>query len=178
MEKTAQPLKSKPIRVALKSIHAAVKNRPAGYLEHVLSVGTLEGGSHVLFEPSVYKSLKDRYSPGHDGTRVPPTMSQKVAAVIHSMAIWAKRGFKVVTKEVLEQRTAICHSCELWDPNGFAGTGSCRRCGCSTKSKLVLAHEKCPVGKWLASEDGVHPGCTSCKNNSLLSLMEEDKNKQ
>ena len=61
----------------------------------------------------------------------------------------AASGFKMVTAEQYEERTNICKSCEFWNKEAFAGTGQCTKCGCSTKAKLKLATEKCPVDKWL-----------------------------
>jgi hypothetical protein len=60
----------------------------------------------------------------------------------------AKSGFKMVTASQYEERTNICKSCEFWNPKAFYNTGQCVKCGCSTKAKLKLATEKCPVGKW------------------------------
>jgi hypothetical protein len=61
----------------------------------------------------------------------------------------AKSGFKLVTDEQYDERTNICKSCEFWNPKAFNNTGQCVKCGCSTKAKLKLATEKCPIGKWL-----------------------------
>lgn len=61
----------------------------------------------------------------------------------------AASGFKIVTDAQYEERTNICKSCEFWKKDAFAGTGQCVKCGCSTKAKLKLATEKCPIGKWL-----------------------------
>lgn len=61
----------------------------------------------------------------------------------------AKSGFKTVTDAQYEERTNICKSCEFWKKEAFGGTGQCTKCGCSTKIKLKLATEKCPIDKWL-----------------------------
>lgn len=63
----------------------------------------------------------------------------------------AKSGFKTVTDEQYAERTAICKSCEFWNPAAFNNTGQCVKCGCSTKAKLKLATESCPIQKWSAT---------------------------
>jgi hypothetical protein len=70
------------------------------------------------------------------------------ASMATSLAQWAKHGMPTVISEQLESRLAICKGCEFWNPQGFGGTGSCKKCGCSTQAKLRMATSKCPEGKW------------------------------
>jgi hypothetical protein len=61
---------------------------------------------------------------------------------------WVASGANVVSLDQLEARKAICKECPEWNPAGFAGTGSCKKCGCSTQAKLRMTTSKCPIDKW------------------------------
>jgi hypothetical protein len=76
------------------------------------------------------------------------TIKQMANSLSESMIGWAKSGFHNVTTEQLESRMLICKSCEFWEESGFAGTGKCKQCGCSTQAKLRMATSKCPIDKW------------------------------
>ena len=75
-----------------------------------------------------------------------PILEKAFSASI-SVSQWGKMGFHIAPQEQLESRKAICLSCEFWDSNGFAGTGRCKQCGCSTQAKLRMATSKCPIDK-------------------------------
>jgi len=66
-----------------------------------------------------------------------------------AMAGFAASGFRRVPDEILRQREGICHACEHWDPSAFAGTGRCKKCGCSCW-KLHFPRSACPMGEWSA----------------------------
>jgi hypothetical protein len=78
----------------------------------------------------------------------PPTLPQIASSLASSVGEWAKAGLPVATSEQLDSRMAICKSCEFWDQSGFAGTGRCKKCGCSTQAKLRMSTSKCPIDKW------------------------------
>mgnify|MGYP003335081644 CR=1 FL=1 len=59
-----------------------------------------------------------------------------------------KSGMKFVSEEEFIAREIICKGCEFWNPKGYVNTGQCLRCGCSTKAKLRLSSESCPIKKW------------------------------
>jgi hypothetical protein len=61
---------------------------------------------------------------------------------------WVASGAHILTQEQLNIRKDICCSCEFWNPSGFAGTGKCDKCGCSTQAKLRMSTSKCPIDKW------------------------------
>ena len=42
----------------------------------------------------------------------------------------------------IEKRRAICAACE------FLVSGRCAKCGCFYSKKILLASERCPIGKW------------------------------
>jgi hypothetical protein len=77
-----------------------------------------------------------------------PTKTQMVSSLANAAIHWAKAGFELTSDEAFTNRLDICKSCEFWDFTGFANTGRCQKCGCSTQAKLRMASEKCPVGKW------------------------------
>ena len=77
-----------------------------------------------------------------------PSLAEKAKSLAGSVGTWAKSGFPTASDEKLATRKAICESCEFWDKGGFAGTGKCTKCGCSTQAKLRMATSKCPIDKW------------------------------
>jgi hypothetical protein len=77
-----------------------------------------------------------------------PDFLQQSVSVSKSILSWAAKGFQIVSDDIYNQRHAICSACEYWEAGAFLGSGRCEKCGCSTKAKLRLATEKCPVGKW------------------------------
>jgi hypothetical protein len=79
---------------------------------------------------------------------VTPTNLQMMGSAIKAAADWTKSGFPIPDPETLNARLEICKGCEFWDESGFAKTGRCKKCGCSTQAKLRMATEKCPIGKW------------------------------
>ena len=76
-----------------------------------------------------------------------PILEKAFSASI-SVAEWGKKGFLVAQNQQLEARLNICKGCEFWNSDGFGGTGSCKKCGCSTQAKLRMATSKCPIDKW------------------------------
>lgn len=86
---------------------------------------------------------------GVDNSVVPtPSISQMAKSLTSSVTGWAKAGFATASAEDLDARLAICNGCEFWEESGFAGTGKCKQCGCSTQAKLRMATSKCPIDKW------------------------------
>jgi len=77
-----------------------------------------------------------------------PSLLEKAKSLAQATGSWAKGGFKLADESTLAGRMAICKACEFWDHSGFAGTGRCQKCGCSTQAKLRMATSKCPEGKW------------------------------
>jgi len=47
-------------------------------------------------------------------------------------------------KNLIEERLAICNSCEWFDKR----LSKCRKCGCFMKLKTTLQKASCPIGKW------------------------------
>lgn len=78
----------------------------------------------------------------------PPSLLAMAGSLTESLLKWAESGLHVTDPTVFETRIGICKGCEFWDGSGFAKTGRCKKCGCSTQAKLRMATEKCPIGKW------------------------------
>jgi hypothetical protein len=78
-----------------------------------------------------------------------PSLLKKAGSLASNLGVWAKAGFQVVDASQLQSRLDICNGCEFWDKSGFAGTGKCKKCGCSTQAKLRMATSKCPIDKWV-----------------------------
>jgi hypothetical protein len=72
----------------------------------------------------------------------------KMQSVFKSISEWSQYGFPIPDPETFNTRLETCKGCEFWDETGFAKTGRCEKCGCSTQAKLRMATEKCPIGKW------------------------------
>jgi hypothetical protein len=85
-----------------------------------------------------------------DGSENPEVANilKKVMSFSDDMGKWARSDFKTTTAEQLEERIAICKLCEFWNASGFAGTGKCDKCGCSTQAKLRMSTSKCFIDKW------------------------------
>lgn len=47
-------------------------------------------------------------------------------------------------EEIVEQRLAICRSCEFFRPR----VEQCKKCGCFMKLKTKLERSHCPIHKW------------------------------
>jgi hypothetical protein len=82
------------------------------------------------------------------GESNPPSLTQMASTFLGSALRWAKGGMQTVTAEQFYSRIEVCKGCEFWEGSGFAGTGRCKKCGCSTQAKLRMATEKCPIDKW------------------------------
>lgn len=95
-------------------------------------------------ENAIKQPLQDNSSPVEY-----PTAKRMAGNFAQSMTQWVKNGFKLTPAEKLQERLDICKGCEFWDKEALKGTGRCRKCGCSTQAKLRLAHEKCPIDKWV-----------------------------
>lgn len=78
----------------------------------------------------------------------PPSLSQQAASLGKALINWTASGFSPTPPDILAKRMEICKACPEWDASGMAGTGRCKKCGCSTQAKLRMATEKCPIDKW------------------------------
>lgn len=86
-----------------------------------------------------------------------PSLSKQAATFGKALVNWTASGLHATPQESLDFRIATCRACPEWDATGYAGSGKCRKCGCSTWPKLRMASESCPLGKW----DAVTPSVAS-----------------
>lgn len=80
----------------------------------------------------------------------PPSITDMAKSFFTGAAQFVAAGMPRTPLEQLQVRLDTCRACEYWNPDGFGGTGSCRRCGCSTEAKLRMATSECPLGYWQA----------------------------
>jgi hypothetical protein len=88
------------------------------------------------------------FSPRYISTHGNVKLDVMALGLIKSGSAWAKAGFPATPENELKNRLEICRSCPEWDSFGFLGSGKCKMCGCSTKTKLRMATAKCPLDKW------------------------------
>lgn len=71
-----------------------------------------------------------------------PGILRMAITAAKSFAHFAESGFKTVPSDLQRQRLEVCATCPQH-------TGMrCRVCGCFTRAKAWLPHERCPLGKW------------------------------
>jgi hypothetical protein len=85
---------------------------------------------------------------GDTESSAPPSIPQMAKTLSKALVAFASSGFPIPDPETFNARLETCKGCEFWDKSGFAKTGRCKKCGCSTQAKLRMATEKCPIGKW------------------------------
>jgi len=71
-----------------------------------------------------------------------PGILRKAFTAAQAVAKQLGSGFKAVPREIRQNRLQTCADCPQ-----FTGL-RCRACGCFTKLKSLMPHEKCPLGKW------------------------------
>lgn len=71
-----------------------------------------------------------------------PGLLRMAWSAAKAMGMFLGTGFKTAPAAVQQKRLLTCSTCEHH-------TGMrCRVCGCFTKAKTWLPHERCPLGKW------------------------------
>jgi tetratricopeptide (TPR) repeat protein len=85
------------------------------------------------------------------GARTGPGLLRMALNAAKSMAQFLGSRLKTTPPATLQLRLRTCLACEHH-------TGlRCRLCGCFTNAKARMAHEDCPVGKWLPVQHGTLP---------------------
>jgi hypothetical protein len=129
----------------LDDLVAKSKQRPAGYVDHVLSLATHVVGGRVWLRAADHDYLVNLYRK--------PLPEPKLTELAHragrAFLAWAKAGFPVADERTIKHRRAACLNCQWWNGEARGGLGKCAhaKCGC-TKLKWWLATEKCPDGRW------------------------------
>ena len=86
--------------------------------------------------------------PGPDGKSTLPPLVIRGWNFAQAMTRWSLAGMPRRTQEEIDERLAICQSCE------FLQNNHCTKCGCACieknrlMNKLALATESCPIGRW------------------------------
>jgi hypothetical protein len=131
------------IAVKLADLRAAADMRPAGYYDHVVSMGAAVGDT-LMLDPAIHADLARQY---REGKLPEPTITEMVVGLAHSLSTWADSGYAVTDPQEARTRAETCRSCEHYDAAARMGLGRCGVCGC-TNIKWWLKSEKCPIGKW------------------------------
>lgn len=121
------------------------QRRPAGYLDHVLSLAVRNLGGRVWLTAEDHGYLVNLYR-----DELPePRMTELAHRAGRALLKWARAGFPVADEATITQRRAACQSCPHWQAQARRGLGKCghAKCGC-TKLKWWLATERCPDGRW------------------------------
>lgn len=142
------------MKIRLTKLKDKSKNRPVGYVEDVISKGTVSG-DFLFITPNAYRELQVKYnsetpqiqSVGGCCKKMPPVVTQiknamgAVGRVVHNAITF--QDIKA-SPEDIQKRKSICESCEFLDVK----RKRCSKCGCKYNLKLQLASEHCPVNKW------------------------------
>ena len=129
------------MKLRVSKIHEAAASRPPGYVETVLSRGTVKG-EWLEIDPETLADLRDRFRP-----KTPPPVSVMAANLARAAAAEVKAriaGTPPLDPEEIERRMATCRECE----NFIHGQNRCALCGCFAALKSRLRSQHCPVGKW------------------------------
>ena len=136
------------MRLRIAKIREAAKDRPPGYVEDVLSNGTVDG-DWLEMPAETYKSLIAKYRPPQPPAQppaLPPlaTMAKNAAQALADEAKARLMGIEALPEDAIDARLAICQSCEFF----ILLQKRCSKCGCFMEYKTRLRSQKCPVGKW------------------------------
>lgn len=75
-----------------------------------------------------------------------PSVLEQGKNFLSSMIRYYRNDFKNAPEDIYRDRLEKCLGCE------FLKDSRCLKCGCFVAMKALLAHEKCPVDKWLPYE--------------------------
>lgn len=128
-----RPVSAAAVRLRVCHIEAAAQDRPAGYLDDVMSAGVRDGEWLEIPDP-IYVALVEKYR---------PSSTSLAGQAISASVRWLTAGAQVTPEALHHDRSAVCAMCPLWD----ARHQRCMQCGCYA-AKLWLATERCPIGRW------------------------------
>jgi hypothetical protein len=118
------------LNLGVKRLYPLVTNKP----DMVKAMGD-EHHAHVT---ALIKNSKDAL----------PSLTTMAKSALTSVLNFGKSGFAQATPQQYKDRLNICRMCTRFNPKAYRNTGRCMECGCSTKIKLVIAAEACPLAKW------------------------------
>lgn len=125
------------LQVKLKNIEKLQESRTPEFKEGVLKSASLITDEYVEIESDIFQKLLT--------TTGIPNLSDKIKSFTTSTVGWVSKGAPLVNEDQFYQRLKICQACDQWDSQSFGGTGSCKKCGCSTLVKLRMGTASCPL---------------------------------
>lgn len=128
------------MKLRIAKVHEAAPSRPPGYVEDVLSRGTVDG-EWLDIAPEPYAELVAKYRPAPSLPSA-ATMAKNAATALRDEIKARITGLPEIEAEEVARRLEICHGCENFIQ------GRCAKCGCFMNFKAKLRSQHCPEGKW------------------------------
>lgn len=142
-------------RLRLSRVLAAAPERPAGYVEDVMSRGRVDG-EWLELPDEAHAELRAKYRPVSTQPvieRPLPSSGRMVknfAKAATGEAVARVLGKNVVSDEEIDRRLSICRAC--LPPDGWyrASDERCSHpdCGCWLRRKAAWRGQSCPIKKW------------------------------
>lgn len=114
---------------------------PQAYRDEIAAAATISG-EYLLIDAARLAAIKTKYG---RPVKLPPTsrIISNAASAARRITVAALTGQPIAaTPEQIADRQTICSTCPDLQ------NGRCLRCGCYYRTKITLATEKCPIGKW------------------------------
>jgi hypothetical protein len=111
----------------------------------------------IKMRPGLPQEIVDQLcarAPEVCGSTEPPTFADRVRSFSRAVTGFSQGGVGVAAPEVIAEREAACHACELYRGDRGLGFVSCGKCGC-TSIKLWIPSEVCPHpagSRWTKSQ--------------------------
>jgi hypothetical protein len=150
------------MRLRIVKLHAQSHDRPEGYVDDVLSRGTIDG-DFLEITADALGDLREKYRPPISAFSLPPSafspepplpslprMAANAAASAATETIARVFGASPITPEEAARRLAICDPPAPSEPceHFRKSDRRCSQCGCWMDFKTTLRAMSCPVGKW------------------------------
>jgi len=146
------------MRIKISRIEEAAKNRPEGYLEEIMSHGTVdEADAEWLVVPdNVYHFLVVKFQnknptptplPSETPTPKLPSLLTMAGNAVKAAAMESAAlitGSPEVSQEDIDKRLSICNECDRF----IKEANRCVECGCFLQFKTRLRSQHCPLDKW------------------------------
>lgn len=77
-----------------------------------------------------------------------PSTTQQLINVSKSIVNIATNGLDIISEKLYDERISICNGKATGTVCEFFNNNRCKSCGCFFITKLKIAGERCPEGKW------------------------------